>query len=448
MTNIVPEQVKPDNARDHEEEELQILREKAVKALQSVPCYFSRLPVELQKEMFSVVIDCSNAKTLALTHVCRSWRDLIVGTSRFWQNLTITPRTELKKADTWLGRSKGTLTDLHIVGVLSRGYQSRFFRNAASTIWSSLDTLAITTPSEDIFSALPLTAANKLRLRKLEVYSEKLSIESLKALTKMDSSRIRHFTLKTTCEVIQITGFTFTSLTTLILSASHSDGGLFLLLKQNPMLENLILESPSTAAPYHSEGVEDLELGNLIRLELVKSVHTHICLKRIRFPNLKTLVVTNYIGVGTPVLIDEQELTHLEHLTLSTFIHYHTPSLISILQRATALKTLEIPRCFFQYGGENTVVEALAEGSMCPKLQHLDLSGYRTLKAGPVIRLVEAHLSRAANVTSSDGHVDQPLPILSLSLDDCPMISSNQLARLRGMVPHVSWRMPKLGVRV
>ncbi|EJD03340.1 uncharacterized protein FOMMEDRAFT_168327 [Fomitiporia mediterranea MF3/22] len=452
MTELALERIKDTNRRA----ELEDFRKQVAKALESPACYFSGLPVELQTEIFSLVIDGSNAKMLRLTLVCRSWRDIIINTPRFWRSLTITHKTRVKKADTWLQRSRGILTNLHIAGELSFDDRSRIFKYADCSIWSKLDRLKITTRSADLFAALPASALDKLRLLQFEVDSEELDDHSLQALSEINGSRMHHFSLKTTCTRVRIADFTSTSLTTLALSSPHSDVDLFLFLKSNPMLENLVLESPSVARRF-SGTLEDIELHRLVRLELINSLHTHRCLQNMRFPNVRTLIVKETLGfgIGVPALIDNQRLTVLEHLTLSMIVQ-DTHSLVSILRRATPLKTLQLTRCCFEAGEENTLIEALTEGTVCPKLQHVDLSRLAALKAGPVIKLVKAHSRSAAVVSSSSSscsssnesqslsdeqQVNVPLPVLSLNLDDCPMIDSNALPWFRAVIPNFSCRM-------
>ncbi|EJD03338.1 uncharacterized protein FOMMEDRAFT_156723, partial [Fomitiporia mediterranea MF3/22] len=238
--------------------------------------------------------------------------------SRF---LTVTPKKGPEKADAWFQRSGGILTDLHIVGEFSSDDRSRMFKDAASTIWSSLDTLTIITrsSSDDVFSVLPPTAVDGLRPRKFVVYSKKLNDESLRALTNVDGSRMRHFALTTFCSEIRVADFNFTSLTTLMLCAPVSFWDLSLLLKKNPLLENLVLESRLASISPDGD-VEDLELDHLVRLELINSAFTRHCLEQVRFPNLKTLVVRHNSAFDIPALIDGQKLAALEHLTLSILV--------------------------------------------------------------------------------------------------------------------------------
>ncbi|EJD06142.1 uncharacterized protein FOMMEDRAFT_153522 [Fomitiporia mediterranea MF3/22] len=432
------------------------LREQIVKALEPRACHFSKLPVEINTEIFALVIDGDNANMLALTLVCRAWRDIINGSSRFWRKLVVTPKTRRKQADTWLQRSGGTLTTLLITGGLSCSARPGIFREAEPTIWSELNTLKFTSQKSYDISSLPHGAADQLKLVKLELLIGKLTNGTLQALNRMDKSRLKELVLRSESTVLPTIDLflPFPSLTTLELCFPFSAKYTLSFLKGTPMLQCLILTSP-WCGYFSVEQIDPVELVHLRHLMLNYFWYTNECLQYIHSPNVRLLTIRH---VRKKALAIPQYLTKLERLCLECCI-LPTADFVSLLRLAASLQVLQIPRCSFHGGNENAVVRALprpipteekqcaSRMLCCPKLQCVVLSGLHCLKADPVVELVKARLPSAR---SSDSELLSPcspkespvipLHIVFLNLDGCPIFDPSALLWLKAAVSCFSYR--------
>ncbi|EJD06140.1 uncharacterized protein FOMMEDRAFT_153520 [Fomitiporia mediterranea MF3/22] len=421
------------------------LREQIMNALEPRPCYFSKLPEEMSTEIFALVVDSDNANVLTLTLVCRAWRDIIMRSSRFWRNLVLTPTTRLKQADTWLQRSGGTVTTLHITGGFSFSTRPSMLRRANPDIWSRLETLKITSQTSVCFSSLPPGTVEQLQLVNLELVLAMLYSGTWVALGKMDKSRLQRFMLHANSnEFMPMPSVDFfcTSLTALELCSTFSAKEILWFLKGTPMLESLDL-TPSPSQQVNPGQIDPVELTYL----------RHLRLDHLWHPN-KTLTVIRARG---PLVIP-QYLTKLEHLLLSSCV-VPAADFVALLRTATSLRALEIPRCSFRDGDENVVIEALArpmsmeeeQGTSqmicCPQLQTVNLSRLRRLKTDLVVLLVKAHLLGATSPHDELGlfsSLEEPQVklrrILTLVVDDCPPFESNALHWLRDVVTHFSYK--------
>lgn len=439
--------------------ELEALRLQGVKALER-PCFFSRIPVEIQNEVFTLAIDKSNARILALTLVCQNWRDIIITTPNLWRHLVLSPRTTIKQVDTWLQRSRGLLSSLRLLEGFSLEAKPNIFRNASADVWSRLDALEILDEHNSFSQILPTGVFEQLRLRSLELYISHSSSE-FQILLDMDTSHTRTLVLNV------VDGFrgnplTFRNLTTLILRNGLIRNDLFALFEINPLLETVVLEaSPPLFGPY---ATQPIELAHLKLFELRRCVWEHQFLKRIIFPNLENLKLESLEsnGIGS---IDWQCFDVLANRTLSQLqsfslcgYSYSSASLILFLRASSALKVLTLSRCEPIQDDDDSLIVALTgadvttqdplQEACCPLLQHLDLSYSPRLKSGPIVSLVKARLAsdvvRLDSESSSSSLKSEsrvfPLPILSLNIDECPMINPDALPWLRERVSHLSAR--------
>ncbi|EJD06150.1 uncharacterized protein FOMMEDRAFT_153539 [Fomitiporia mediterranea MF3/22] len=451
MVDMAPERA---DENDKKDAILVDLRERIMEALEPRPCHFSKLPVEMSTEIFTLVVDGDNANMLALSLVCRAWRDIVIGSSRFWRNLVLTPKTRLKQADTWLQRSGGgTLTTLHITGGFSFSTRPGMLRRANPDVWSRLETLKISSQNSLGFSSLPPKVVGQLQLVNLKLVVDKLDNVTWMALGKMNKSRLQRFMLHADdSEVMPSIDFFCTSLTTLKLCLPITAKNTLLILKGTPMLESLVLTS--STIPYDLGQIDPVELTYLRRLRLNHFGYSNKYLQYIRIPNVTALTIIYSRGR----LVIPQYVTKLEYLHLS-YCDLSVADFVTLLRTSTSLKTLEIPWCRFRDGDENDVLEALArplpteekQGTSrmicCPQLQAVNLSGLRRLKADPVVLLVRTHLHGIVSphnkleLTSSSE--DPPIKlrrILTLVLDDCLPFDPPTLFCLEETVPHFRYK--------
>ncbi|KAH8104943.1 hypothetical protein DFH11DRAFT_1550698 [Phellopilus nigrolimitatus] len=380
--------------------ELDALKQQALKDLEPPPCFFSKLPVEICSDIFALVADKSNAKMLALTLICRGWREIILNMPSLWRRLVLTSKTSGKKVDAWLKRSRGTLSSLEICRDFD--FDARL-KHTALCVGELLG-----------------------EARELERRSKFKETGSYPGISSQSSRRI--------------------------LCSKRSSSFRLRLVHQSR------LRSPSPLNSFTSVAS--------ICPSLNAPMYTCAIL---RFPNLEALHIER-AGIQAEdrrcldVLV-KQSLLHLTDLRFTRCGLERQNVLISLLQSAPKLRRFAYSRCI-ETEAVDTVLTALAEqapisysqeGSetderpiCCPRLQHLDFTATVGLKAGPIVRLVKAHLPPADVPLQKDSDrsststalvpLSRQLPIQTLILDDCDAFDADALPWLRAKVPRVSFK--------
>ena len=462
MTDLALERMKA--AGTKRRAELEMLREDILNAAKQSQCHFARLPVEIQTEIFLLVINGSNSRMLALNLVCRYWRNLILDTPKFWRRLVLGSESPQKMVDAWLGRANGVLTSLRIESGFKFSKKRNVLKKASPDLWSRLEELEVDASTFEIL--LPETIP-QLRLRKFVLGSESsfLQIDLWKRLQRLQTPTTRHFALRVNeGDAMLLDKIPFCGLTTLELSGVFNYDHFFELVRRNPLLEVLIITHPrhwSVSPP----PVEPVSLLHLRRIELNDLSTPGVFLRFLRTPNLAAFKVHgNDTRSDIPCLqvILSQNITSLTEIDLC-FCKLSSPALIDLLQKSNQLETFRLSQCLFLADDDNVniVIEALCKGTsddgddssasiICPRLQHLEVSRMPQLKAGPLVRLVKAHLttsetplpdgpSSSSSLLPSGRGQDHslPLPILSLNIRNCDSIDSMSLQWLRARVPTV-----------
>ncbi|KAH8109795.1 hypothetical protein DFH11DRAFT_1515178 [Phellopilus nigrolimitatus] len=459
--------------------EFDALKQQALKDLEPPPCFFSEIPTEICSDIFVFVADESSADTLALTHVCRSWREITLNMPSLWQRLVLTQETSGKKVDAWLQRSKGTLTSLEICKGFDFDEQPNILRYASDCFWAKLESLKVHLPREigSLSLALPSGALPQLQLQAFEVdFSDESAFEF--AETYLGDLDLTHLSSLELWSVGWIGDsweclLPCTHLRTLQIEADMlMPWDILPVLAQNPFLEILLIASSETLSQEPTEIPELIELVHLRHLCLRVPQSTTVYFRCLRFPNLEGL---NIICGGSEdddrryldVLVG-QSLPNLTSLRLS-FCGLECPDvLVTLLRSKLWLECFIFKQCL-KAEAVNTVLTALAEPApissfqersetneqsvCCPRLQYLDLTGSTDLKAGPIMQLVKAHLPPADVPSEGDAGSDLPsastgivplslqLPIQTLILDDCESFDTSALPWLRANVPRVSFKM-------
>ncbi|KAH8109789.1 hypothetical protein DFH11DRAFT_904039 [Phellopilus nigrolimitatus] len=455
--------------------ELDALKQRALKELESPPCFFSKLPVEICGDILTLVADKSSAKTLALTRVCRNWREIILNMTSLWQRLVLTRETSGNKVDAWLQRSKGTLSSLEIRRGFDFDALPNVLRYASESFWTKLESLKVHLPREimSLCFVLPPGILAQLQLQELEVdlsdegafYFDKNSSGNL------DLTRLSSLVLRNACwsSVSWKCLLQCTVLRTLeIHKCKIMPGDVLPVLAQNPLLETLILVSVDFLAPELVEIPEPIELVHLRYLHLVVPGSTSLYLRCLRFPNLGTLSIER---AGSRVedrryldMLVGQPLPNLMDLRFTRCSLERQVVLIPLLQSALKLQRFAYCQCT-ETEAVNTILTALAEPASspfsdekletnerpicCPRLQHLDFTGTVDLKVTPIMRLVKAHLPPApsegdsgADLPSTSTMVVPPplqLPIRTLILYDCKAFDRATLPWMQAKVPYVRY---------
>ncbi|KAH8104917.1 hypothetical protein DFH11DRAFT_1519218 [Phellopilus nigrolimitatus] len=451
--------------------ELDALKQQALKDLEPPPRFFSKLPVEICSEIFALVAGKSSSNTLALTLVCRGWREIILNMPSLWRRLVLTPKTSGKKVNAWLKRSKGTLSSLEIRNDFNFDARPNILRYASESFWAKLESLKVTLSSEtrSVDQALPSGAVAQLQLQALEVNNCR------QCLLYVDDSPLKNLDMtRLSSLVIDWIGTSWkyllpcTVLRTLNIQGDWvKPRDIFSVLAQNPLLETLILASVEVSPQDPVEISEPIELIHLRHLHLSVTRSTNVYFRYLRFPNLEALNIER-AGMQfedrrcLDVLV-EQSLPHLTDLRFSQCGLERLDVLVPLLQSAHRLKRFACWRCL-ETKAVSTVLTALAEqvpssysqeGAetderpiCCPRLQHLDFTRTADLKAGPIVRLVKAHFPPADVPLQRDSDPSTAivppllqLPIQTLILDDCDAFDSDALTWLRAKVPQVNFKM-------
>jgi hypothetical protein len=66
-----------------------------------------RLPAEMLSEIFMLAITEHNCSALRLTHICRSWRLVLLGMSRIWSKIKVGTWTGAEEIECLLERTGG-----------------------------------------------------------------------------------------------------------------------------------------------------------------------------------------------------------------------------------------------------------------------------------------------------------------------------------------------------
>ncbi|KAL5519728.1 hypothetical protein ACEPAG_1388 [Sanghuangporus baumii] len=424
---------------------------------------FDKLPVELQIEILSNVIDGSCARMAILITVCRTWKELITNSPSCFHRLVLSYETTQKKTDAWLKRAKGVVASLRVDDLSLCHKKQRILRNASKDFWLKLEELELT--DAFLFEHLPAETIRQLRLRSLVVnayYS--LGTSLWEGIRSLNTSATYNLSIAVRTELIELEGLSFSRLTSLRLSGEFEPGPFFELLRRNSTLHTLIVTQPNLL-DYLSGVQEPIELPVLRRIDLDGYNFTSKFFLYVKVPCLGALHLANSATrFSTTCYMEDiisQRIASLTEICLYE-CNVSSPILVSLLQSSPSLKLLKLSCCTFDDGDINSMIKALYEPAEdvsssipCPKLQHLDVSSSPYLESDPLISFVKRH---QANLPATPDEKypampgpskcvqNRPLPILSLNIDFCPLIKQKARRWFRNNVPPVSSEMTPDGM--
>lgn len=450
MIALASERLPPSDTRRHDE--LEDLKRRATKALEPPPIF--KLPVEILNEIVKLVFGESNPKMLILTLVCKHWRYALHNSPEFWRQLTITPRTKQKKVKTWLERSRGVIFELNIKDYVDPDSLGKLFQDAPDKFWSLLKVLKVhySHGQTDISHILPPGAYQQLRLESLELAVARYGFRDAdfwKPLGSLDVTRLKSFALSTQIATIPWSNISsLTSLTTLRLEGVQTPGPILDYLQRNPYIEQLRL-ADSQNFPGNlddqPELPEKVELNSLRHLEIDSAELAGVLLSHLHFPQLAILSLrkatpSDFEYLATQNLPEFTQLS-VERSTLDCHV------LSNFIRSCTSLRHLKLSSIRPVNGTVNDILEAMSSPSqeICnPRLQHLYLINCPRLQRKALIQIVKAHLPlQNPDEEPPRDSSDLPLPILTLVLDDCPLIESDTITWLRDRVPTFNFRLKK-----
>lgn len=455
------ERVKP--ADTNRRAELTELRALAQKAVQNSTCHFSKLPVEIATAVFDMVIEESNTVMLRLMSVCRAWRELVVDTPAFWGRLTITGNSRQKKIDTWLDRSRGRLSLLHLSETFDLNARPNTFRAVPPTFWSNLRGLQLdhTRPSRTKKLPVGVTASLRIRILRVGDASHETGFDS--NLEILDTSTLEEFSFSTTVGKLP-SNFTQSCKNVVRL---HLKTPCLKYAELCPVLESVCkLESLAIHRLIFIDNDLSLDcLEHLVHLRRLDIWGYHLqgrWSSLTRLPKLEALTIANGDDNAKAGSEDRATSLTLKELRFSGF-RLSQSNVVRLLEQCPSLSSLSIRGgdVVLRPGSGNPILDRLADtdNMVCPRLEHLEWCSSQTVKAGPVVRIIKARSTASPDAGTPSSADDQPsqapsfalddtLPLRTLILDDCTLMDPEAIPWLRSKVPVFSCKVLKKQSRI
>lgn len=457
MADLALERIKPNDARRRQE--IEAICEQAL-CLQT--CHFTKLPFEIMSTIFTFIARGTEARVLALSLVCRSWRSIILETPALWRKLIISKKTSNKKIMEWLKRSRGRIYEIELRDIPAPDARQRAFSNLQ---WEHVRSLSFHSNLEwdpQQRPIVPVEVSGKLRLRELFVnltmsnaIPQRVFFHQL--FGKIDISCLRVFELRSSLDVVPNVLMETAALTRLVLECIIVESPprfpyyLIDVLTGQGMLEELEICSAATFVA----GI-GTELNHLRHLRLVGSAVSF--LSCIHCPNLESLSLEMAKApINSPFT---KSFVKLQRLRLKQCL-IKEPPIIQILENAENLGIIELSGCYPE-DALFTVLTSLASperedpfedtrGFLCPRLVSLCLNNNAKLTSVPITTLVKSRIQGRPSRTGSEGgdllpFNDLPrgcLPLKALDISDCSSINPETLPWLREKVPLVIYKMTK-----
>ena len=479
MADLALERVKPDDVQRRSELErikadaMQNQNQKLAEA-RARRCFFSMIPVEICSEVFLLVSEKSNSKMLALTAVCKRWRDIIIDTPMLWRRLTLTPSSTATKVETWFRRARGTVHTLDLRKGFSFHSCPGALRNAFrdGKVWERLDTLRYQVPDHACISdPFPSGTFERLNLRELELsFSSSHPSTSWQPLDSLRLSPIETVHISSAPALPWSDLQLFTNLRALtLIDCQFSFQEVYQVLTQRPQLEKLILmhtSSVTTSLEGPLQDVQPLDLPRLTHFEIstTNGDMSHF-FSHLSFPNIETLSIscalrnTRYLDA----LEKSSTVTQLTELAFRRCL-ISQRSLSNLLRKANKLERLVYSECvgdsadsvIYALSGTQCKSDASVSNPTiipCPSLHFLDVSGCQDLQAGPLVQLVKAHLASRQTKDKGSGvetsteivGLGEVSPIRTLHLTNCMAVDPEVLPWLRSKVEIVQYSMTVRG---
>lgn len=448
--------------------ELETLRDEIFYSKRQPQSIFERLPVEVQTEIFSLVMTSRKPNIQSLVLVCRTWKDLIYGTPILWRRLTFNFdwRTTQEMADTWFERTTGIVRSLRVGYIPETDRNLDKFKNAPEDFWSKLEDLELAV--ENLTQSLPTEIIRKLRLRSIRVsdFGSFSAIKPWGSICMLDTSNTRVLSINVVNDLMDLRDFAFSKLTKLELAGGFQSEPFFRLLRKNPALEVLVIKNPDYYGGFDQE-MEPIHLPFLKRVELIWGGYAFVgILHNMRIPNLGVFRLNSPFAHDAGECIEQllsQNITGIHEI----YIHecsVSSDTVVSLLRSSPSLTNLTLSKCTIDKdidNGINQVVNALSKPASepgntrssslpCPKLRYLNLSTSRYLEPHALKRFIKSRLQDSSvasenespsNTVQSNLAQDQVVPIAYLNVDDCDRIDSHTLEWLRNAIPYVSAEM-------
>lgn len=416
--------------------------------------HFSKLPVELISEIFSFATKMDIAVPLLVSHVCLRWRSIVLSMPAIWQSVVLSNVRPVRKIELWLERSKNHIFDLKICADISKIQLRDALAKCGPDFFKTLKYIHSDVEMHSLSSCL-LNIPNVLDLdldviqlsppSRNQVDRTTAPLDPLFPLNRMSNARsliVEYITVDWSNVIPALS-----RLHTLIIRTSFelpTTPLICALLKRNPQMEKMILQSGSPSDLTEVVLNDRIDLPCLCHLELLGPMDATGLISRLSLPALERLVISQSLSVVDQTLLTlEPFVPPLTELSVRK-CSFAAQRLASFLRRMSTLIKLEIT-----HSGSpmDSVVDAVAAGSqasnetelVCPRLQYVDFSHSPNLNGGPIVRLVKPRLvDPAAVTTSAMSPTPPPARIQFVRIDGCPRIEPAVPEWLRRNVDMVS----------
>lgn len=403
--------------------------------------HVSQLPVELLTEIFTLVLNDDDTRTITLSHVSMHWRSVVQQSSNLWSTLILSKRSPVAKTRLWIQRSRGRIRTLSLRESLQENLDWSFSLLRGLN-WTGLERLHAA--EMEIYKGLKSVCTSQLPLQLLELDIQDRIVKDSPATITQDRdslcSLLNFSHLRSvTCHAWQLSRRIFQEPTHLRSVALHS-------LVASPRLSDIVhLLSQNLELEVIDFGfrfIIDLSTGDQSRLilprvnrfEMRRFDRAQSLVTLFEFPSLQTLILANFSSSIDVILttLASDGLQRLTELCIDK-CPLTSPPLIELLVRNPNLETLSLTslskianpvvKRMVSPIGEPEVLPA------CPKLRTLNLSNHGDLETLGLKRLV-----RSRNCVEGDGTVK----VEALILDGCPLIEAESLDWFRSNVSQFS----------
>ncbi|KAK0187903.1 hypothetical protein F5146DRAFT_1226277 [Armillaria mellea] len=389
-----------------------------------VAYHLGKIPIELMVDIFHLVISNDATLVLAISAVCRSWRDVARSAPALWRTLVLTHRHPVRKTKVWLERSKGRIRELRLLRQLQHvpGWKMENLRDGMQ--WDCLRVCRF--EGFDLASQLEIWGLGHAvqQWEDVEICDQRQPPDSLfypkSNLKRLVLEDVNFGTGHITSPPTQLS-----ILTIRVIPLFHQGDNLISFLAQNPNLETMELD---VSFRDRVEGdIPPIRLERLTKLSIHCFPATLNIFDHFVFPFLQDLTLKSSSRSIDPVLTTL--CSHITRLHIDSCVLTPAP-LIALLKSSAGLETLVLQRLDKIADPVLDVLE-----TSCPSLQYVDLSQCPDVRTGPLSRIVKARRSPSEGAT--DGDTAFPL-IHTLIVDGCPLIDAEYLPWFRQHVKNFS----------
>jgi len=407
----------------------------------------NELPTELLADIFLLAASDSETPQVfqftinTVSHVCRHWRSIAFGTSSLWRTLVLHSVRPVAKARFFVQRSKNRLHGIHMRHSL-HSIKEDIIPELRRVRWQHVQSFVMESSLKISKSTVEYIGSGVLQnVQEVSIVDPDnllLANTNLEPLLATLNPRLRTFTFELP-RLHKLQKIMFSNIKTLNLKISESEGrwdDLVAFVVRNSELEDLRLNGNHTMSRFMPDSIDEkFTLQYVYRLHLERFSRSVPFFDNITFPALRELIL---IGCGS--LLDKfaRQITqpiHLTYLDVQT-CYVSANDMNALLSGSADLETLKL-----NHIGDavQEIVERLSSSStICPNLQHLDLSFCPDITTSPLHRLVKDRLA-ASQVEGTDQSEALPVKALvSLRVDGCPKIEAELIPWFRSRLKEFS----------